>query len=96
MSHERREDHPHDPLTEIGADMLATFEERTQNVFPGARAIVIMSHADRRGIALSGYAGEAGVAQAVEDLIGHTRAILRTQGMNLEVVRVPRGGGGVA
>ena len=93
MSHERREDHPHDPLTEIGAAMLTTFEEQTRGwAFSGARAIVVLSHTAHRGIALSGYDGEDGPAQAVDDLIGHARAILRTLGMNLEVVRVPRGG----
>ena len=94
MSHERREDHPHDPLTEVGATMLTTFEDQTRGyAFSGARAIVILSHAGHGGIALSGYDGEDGPARAVDDLITHAKAILRTLGMNLEVVHVPRGRG---
>ena len=95
MSHERRTDHPHDSLTEVGASMLSTFEAAA---LPNARAIVILSQDDKRGIALSGYTTENtdDTAQAAEDLIEHARAILRTIGMNLEVVHVPRGKGGVA
>jgi hypothetical protein len=92
----RREHYPHDPLTAVGAAMLETFEAQTADK-PNARAIVIISHGDHdRGIALAGYDGNDGAAQAVDDLIGHAHAILKTMGLGLEVIRVPRGGGGKA
>jgi hypothetical protein len=92
----RSEGQPHDPLTAVGAAMLETFEAQTTDK-PNARAIVIISHGDHdRGIALAGYDSDDGPAQAVDDLIGHAHAILKTMGMRLEVIRVPRGSGGRA
>ena len=95
MSNERRTHQPHDPLTKIGNAMLLTFAAQTKHL-PAARAIVMLRDDNRGGLALSGYEGDEGAAQAAEDLIGHARAILRTIGMNLEVVHVPHGKGGVA
>ena len=71
--------------------MLSTFAAQTKTR-PDARAIVVLRDGQRGGIALSGYEGDDGAAQAAEDLIGHARAILRTIGMDLEVVHVQHGG----
>ena len=95
MSRERVENHPHDPLTEIGGAMLETFNAQIGD-HSDVRAIVILRQGAQGGIAMSGYIGDDGATQAVEDLIGHARAILRTLGMDLQVVHVPRGGKGVA
>jgi hypothetical protein len=97
----RREDHPHDRLTEIGGAMLETFAAQVGDAAQAGdgsvvRAIVLLSQDTQRGIALSGYVGDDGSVQAVEDLIDHARAILRTLGKDLQVIHVPRGGKGSA
>ena len=85
---ERRETTPHDPLTELGNEMLGAFEKAAEaKGLTDARAIALVRRGDDGGIAFSGYESDRDV---VNDMIGQLRAILRTSGMELHVVQVPK------
>jgi hypothetical protein len=76
---------PKDRLTRICDQMTKTFDMHPESQ-PGDRCMVFLDDGKMGGIVLHGYDNEK---DAIVDLFMHLRAIVQSQGMDLDFIGIP-------